>query len=58
MHCSEGEPCDGMAEVWFDSMDDMRKGLASSTMLEDRKDVVDQGITVVTRMFTEEHTVV
>jgi len=54
----QGIQYDGMAEMWFDSMDDIRKAQASSVMRELEKDVTGHGITVATEIYTEEHNVV
>ena len=54
----EGQEYDGMAELWFDSIDDVHKARASSAMVEAKNDVEEHNITVVARMFTEEHVVV
>jgi len=53
----DGEPkYDGIAELWFEGMDDLNKIYASPGFLEARKDVMERGISVVT-IFTEEHAV-
>ena len=48
---------DGMAEMWFDNMDDVRKALGSPVMTEARNDAEGHNFTIV-RMTTEEYVVV
>lgn len=48
---------DGFSEIIFDSLDDLRRALASSAMAEARKDVEEQGLTVVSRITAEEHVI-
>lgn len=48
---------DGIAELWFDSMDDLREALDSAVFSELRKDLTENKVTVV-RIFTEEHVIV
>ena len=45
---------DGMAELWFDSMDDARRAQASPVGKDLEKDVNEYNITVE-EMYTEEH---
>jgi len=54
----DGEPkYDGIAELWFESMDDLKKIYASPDFVEAGKDVRERGITVIT-IFTEEHVII
>lgn len=50
----EEAKCDGIAELWFDSMDNLQKALDSSVFVELRNQVKEADITV-NRIFTEEH---
>jgi uncharacterized protein (TIGR02118 family) len=52
-----GEPkYDGMAEMWFDSIEDANRAQASDVMKEAIKDSVGTNFTVV-RLTTEEHVI-
>jgi len=54
----EEEPeYDGIAELWFDSVDDLGKALHSPVFTELRNDIDEHKI-IVTRIFTEEHFIV
>ena len=54
----DGEPkYDGIAELWFKSMDDLKKMFASPQFEESSKDIKKLGFTVVS-IFTEEHDVI
>jgi uncharacterized protein (TIGR02118 family) len=48
---------DGIAELWFGSMEDLQKALDSAVFSELRRDLTENGVTVV-RIFTEEHVIV
>ena len=54
----QGIQYDGIAEMWFDSMDDIRKAQASSAFAELGKDVREHNVTVAGEIYTEEHTIV
>lgn len=52
-----GEPAfDGIAELWFDSMDDLFKARSSSAFEELRKDTTERRINI-TSIFTDEHNI-
>ena len=53
----EEPPYDGVAELWFDSMDDVKKGFNSPVMEEAKKDLTENNITS-TRIFAEEHIII
>ena len=55
---AEGQVGDGMVELWFDSMDNLDRAMASPAYKEARNDVNKRNITAVTRMFTEEHVII
>ena len=55
---AEGQVGDGMVELWFDSMDDADRAMASPVYKEARNDLKQHNITAVTRMFTEEHDII
>ncbi|MFC1915756.1 EthD domain-containing protein [Chloroflexota bacterium] len=50
-----GKDFDGIAELWFDSFDDLRKAQQSETMTKAKNDVVAHGVTEVAKMFFEEY---
>jgi uncharacterized protein (TIGR02118 family) len=54
----EGPQYDGIAEMWFDNMDDIRKAQTSSVFSELGKDVQEHNVTVVAEIYTEEHDIV
>ena len=51
----EGAEYDGIAELWFDSMEDLKKAQESPVMTEALNDVKEHKITQVAKMFFEEH---
>jgi len=51
----QGIQYDGIAEMWFDTMDDIRKAQNSSVFAELGKDVMEHNVTVTEEIYTEEH---
>ena len=49
---------DGIAELWFNSIDDLNKARASSLMVETGNDLKEHEIAVVARLTTEEHVII